>query len=95
VDVIIARADLVAWTLELPAGAGKVLEQLLFDVDVNPWMAILGTENNVEQDIGQGLSHDVAPSGLDVVNVDCTQGVALGYQISLFQSSRNDLLSIL
>jgi hypothetical protein len=52
VDVIVGRADFMGRTTDLAADSANAFEELLFDVDIDPWPAMFRAEHDVQQYIG-------------------------------------------
>jgi hypothetical protein len=57
VEVIVGAANLVARASDVATRAGNVFEQLFLDADIDPRVAVLRAEHNMQQDVGQGLGH--------------------------------------
>jgi hypothetical protein len=61
VNVIVGAADLVGGAAERLASCRDVADEFWLDGFVDEWLAMFRAEDDVEENIGKGLSHDEAP----------------------------------
>src|SRR6476660_7282137 len=59
--MIVARPDLVRRTIQLAAYTRYILEQLLFNPNINPTSPILRAKHQMYEHIRQRLRHDGSP----------------------------------
>jgi hypothetical protein len=91
--MIIAGADFVCRTTQLPTNTRRILKQLLLNLNINPFPPVLRAKHQMHQNIRQRLRHDRSPvnemnpalSGLPAYRGTNSQGCALGCRILPFQ----------
>jgi hypothetical protein len=61
VNVIVDAADFMRGAAEVVASCGEITDEFGFDGFVDEGLAMFCAEDDVEEDVGEGLSHDEGP----------------------------------
>lgn len=89
-NVVLCAPDRQSFSVQFTQNSTQIRVKVSANFSCEEWSAVLGAENNVRQQIGEGLRHSsFAPSGLDGWRCTGTQGLRPG----LFSSARSGLNS--